>query len=87
MDLMGGFLKGGLRWSPFLRHRVPSFGHPDAVPGRVAPRLGQPDGGVPAETDVAAAAGDYNPLDPRFRPTLGNVQIEPGAVTVPAPVW
>ena len=31
VDLMGGFLEGGLRWSPFLGHRVPPCGHGGAV--------------------------------------------------------
>ena len=43
-----------------------------------------PTVGYPPQPYVPAAAHNDNPLNPRFRPTRGNVQIEPCAIAIPA---
>ena len=78
VDLLGCFLEGGLRRPPFLRHRVPPLGHNHPVGRRLGPRLGQADGGVPAQTDVPAPAVDHDALDLGPAPGGIYVKIEPG---------
>ena len=84
VDPSGSILKRGLGRSPFLRHRVPPCGHPGAIGYSQDTRLGQTYGRVSAQPDVPPASLNNDTLYPGFRPTRGNVKIEPGTVAVPA---
>ena len=67
-----------------LGQRVDAVGDGDAVGHGALARLGEGDGGIAAEADVAAPAGDGDALDPGLGAAGGDSEIEGGAVAVQA---
>ena len=65
-----------------LGQRVDAVGDGDTVGHGSLARLGEGDGGIAAEADVAAPAGDGDALDPGLGAARGDGEIEGGAVAV-----
>ena len=84
MGTDGVVIAGRLLNFSLLGKGVSSFGNGGAVTGSQGTRLGQADGGIRSQTDVAPLFVDDDSLDPGFGAGGDDVQVEAVAAAMPA---